>query len=121
MNSSEYIPLNTKIYIKKIIQLEAENKALRRTISIYKKLLNKRIFNEHIICERKTPETLGINDNPTVQTNDENVKYDDMIKECCENGYTYNSSCTFPMSEMRNSGTPLNTPNFKDMKNFLKL
>jgi hypothetical protein len=43
MITTEFVPLNTKIYIQKIIDLEAENKALRKTIKIYNHILREHI------------------------------------------------------------------------------
>lgn len=41
--SSEYIPINKKQYAERIIKLEAENKAQRKKLEVYEKLLNTKI------------------------------------------------------------------------------
>ena len=43
MTSSEYIPVNKQQYLKRLVELEAENKALNEKIKIYEDLLKQKI------------------------------------------------------------------------------
>lgn len=50
MNSSDYVPVNKKKYIRRLIELEAENKALRRKIHVYEDLLHRKILSNDKKC-----------------------------------------------------------------------
>jgi uncharacterized protein (DUF1697 family) len=43
MNSSDYIPVKKKVYIRKLVELEAENKALRKKIETYEEILKSKV------------------------------------------------------------------------------
>jgi len=47
MTSSEYVKVNKKNYIKRIIELEAENKALSKKIKLFEDMLNTKINKSH--------------------------------------------------------------------------
>ena len=43
MDSSDYIPVKRKIYIKKMVVLEAENKALRKKLHVYEEIMKNKL------------------------------------------------------------------------------
>jgi len=45
MSTSEYIPINKKQYIERIIKLEAKNKALKNKLMLYENVMNVKIKN----------------------------------------------------------------------------
>lgn len=45
MSTSDYIPINKKRYVNKVIALEAENLALKKKLKVYEELLLKKVKN----------------------------------------------------------------------------
>lgn len=43
MESSDYIPVNKRKYIRKLVSLEAENKALKRKLRVYEDILKSKL------------------------------------------------------------------------------
>lgn len=70
MNSSDYVPVNKKKYIHRLIELEAENKALRRKIHVYEELLHRKISSNN----KKPTNTIPFNDptKPVICQNNQN-------------------------------------------------
>lgn len=58
MISSDYVPVNKKKYVSRMVELEAENKALQKKIKAYEDILKLKL-NEKI-----TPDIIEINDYP---------------------------------------------------------
>ena len=116
MITTEYVPLNTKVYVRKIIELEAENKALRKTIKIYNHLLHKHMKNKktiqlqsdsiiikpNIVFEQEKINSdlkpvLEQNQTRIVNQNDNTIPDDDLhhlAEKYCEtqNQFNYNSA-----------------------------
>lgn len=77
MLSSDYVPVNKRKYIHRLIELEAENKLLRRKIKIYEILLRNKIIKQYAHVNYNDVENKNIecqdNDNNNVTENETKI------------------------------------------------
>lgn len=77
MISSDYVPINKKKYVSRMVELEAENKALQKKIKAYEDILKSKLN------EKTTPEIVEINDYP------DEVRHDAETLFFKKNAYIY--------------------------------
>lgn len=77
MNSSEFVPIKKKEYINKLVELEAENKALQKKLKTYENFLRRKL-------KEKTPTNV-----PDLHDYPDEVKRDAETLMFKKNAYTY--------------------------------